>query len=1056
MNLKQFIDRPILSMVISVVIVVAGLIGIYALAVEQYPDIAPPTIMVSTTYSGANAETVQKSVIVPLEEAINGVENMTYMVSSATNNGTAQITVFFKQGSDPDMAAVNVQNKVSTATALLPAEVTKVGVTTMKRQSSMLKIFALESPNGTYDETFITNYISINIKPQLQRISGVGEVNVMGGDYAMRIWLKPDVMAQYQLEPSDVTSALSSQNIEASAGTIGEDSKNVYQYTLKYRGRLEKETEFENIVIKAYDDGRVLRLSDVADVELGAQSYAYEGSVNGNPGTTCMVNQTAGTNANEIIKNIDKYLDSLKDQLPEDLVVVELMSTKDFLDASIHKVIRTLFEAIILVVLVVYFFLQNPRSTLIPTISIMVSLIGTFAVIYVAGFTLNLLTLFALVLAIGTVVDDAIIVVEAVQAKFDEGYRSPYKAAVDAMTGISSAVITSTLVFMAVFIPVSFMGGTSGVFYTQFGITMAVAVGISAINALTLTPALCALILRPNEIVEEGKKPEFSTRFRMAFEASFDAFKSKYKRSALYFVKHKWMAWTALALCCCVLVLLMRSAKTSLVPNEDTGTLFVSLDSPAGSTLNQTLEIMNKVEEKIATIPQIKNFNKVAGYGMGAGAGASHGMFIIKLKHWDERKGEENSVDAISNEIYRLTADIKDAHLFVFAPPMISGYGTGNSFEVYLQDRSGKGVDALNKVTADFIAAMNQRDEVKMAYTSFSTDYPQYRVDVDEAQCQRSGITTEHVLSVLSGYFGSSYVSNFNRFTKLYRVIIQAPSDARNSMQALDNVYVKTTGGMAPVSQFVKLTKIYGAESLTRFNMFSSILVQGMPADGYSSGDIIQAVKEVAAQTLPTGYGYEFSGMTREEEQMSGSNTTVLVYAICILFIYLILCGLYESLFIPFAVILSVPFGLMGSFLFARMWGIDNNIYMQTGLIMLIGLLSKTAILLTEYATERRKEGMSLSAAAVSAAGARLRPILMTVMTMVFGMLPLMFASGVGANGNQSLGVGVVGGIIIGSIALLFFTPSFFILFEYLEEKIMGKRRAERLEQTNAYTVNKQ
>lgn len=1056
MNLKQFIDRPILSMVISVVIVVAGLIGIYALAVEQYPDIAPPTIMVSTTYSGANAETVQKSVIVPLEEAINGVENMTYMVSSATNTGSAEITVYFKQGSDPDMAAVNVQNKVSTATALLPAEVTKVGVTTMKRQSSMLKIFALESPNGTYDETFITNYISINIKPQLQRISGVGEVNVMGDDYAMRIWLKPDVMAQYQLEPSDVTSALSSQNIEASAGTIGEDSKNVYQYTLKYRGRLEKETEFENIVIKAYDDGRVLRLSDVADVELGAQSYSYEGSVNGNPGTTCMVNQTAGTNANEIIKNIDKYLDSLKDQLPEDLVVVELMSTKDFLDASIHKVIRTLFEAIILVVLVVYFFLQNPRSTLIPTISIMVSLIGTFAVIYVAGFTLNLLTLFALVLAIGTVVDDAIIVVEAVQAKFDEGYRSPYKAAVDAMTGISSAVITSTLVFMAVFIPVSFMGGTSGVFYTQFGITMAVAVGISAINALTLTPALCALILRPNEIVEEGKKPEFSTRFRMAFEASFDAFKSKYKRSALYFVKHKWMAWTALALCCCVLVLLMRSAKTSLVPNEDTGTLFVSLDSPAGSTLNQTLEIMNKVEKKIATIPQVKNFNKVAGFGMGSGEGASHGMFIIKLKHWDERKGEENSVDAISNEIYRLTADIKDAHLFVFAPPMISGYGTGNSFEVYLQDRSGKGVDALNKVTADFIAAMNQRDEVKMAYTSFSTDYPQYRVDVDEAQCQRSGITTEHVLSVLSGYFGSSYVSNFNRFTKLYRVIIQAPSDARNSMQALDNVYVKTTGGMAPVSQFVKLTKIYGAESLTRFNMFSSILVQGMPADGYSSGDIIQTVKEVAAQTLPTGYGYEFSGMTREEEQMSGSNTTVLVYAICILFIYLILCGLYESLFIPFAVILSVPFGLMGSFLFARMWGIDNNIYMQTGLIMLIGLLSKTAILLTEYATERRKEGMSLSAAAVSAAGARLRPILMTVMTMVFGMLPLMFASGVGANGNQSLGVGVVGGIIIGSIALLFFTPSFFILFEYLEEKIMGKRRAERLEQENAYTVNKQ
>lgn len=1044
MKLQKFIDRPILSMVISVVILVAGLIGLYALSVEQYPDIAPPTIRVSTTYSGANAEAVQKSVIVPLEEAINGVENMTYMTSTASNTGSAEITVYFKQGTDPDMAAVNVQNKVSTATSLLPAEVTKVGVTTMKRQSSMLMIFGLYSPKGTYDETFLTNYLNINVKPQLQRISGVGEVNVMGGDYAMRIWLKPDVMAQYELEPADVEAALSSQNIEASIGSIGEDSKNVYQYTLKYRGRLEKEKEFENIVIKAFDDGRVVRLSDIAKVELGSQSYTYTGSVNGSPGTTCMINQTAGTNANEIITSINKYLEELKETLPEDVEVVELMSTKNFLDASINEVIKTLIEAIILVVLVVYVFLQNPRSTLIPTISIFVSLIGTFAALYVAGFSINLLTLFALVLAIGTIVDDAIIVVEAVQTRFDEGYRSPYKAAVDAMNGISSAIVTSTLVFMAVFVPVSFMGGTSGIFYTQFGVTMAVAVGISAINALTLSPALCALILRPNEEIIEGRKPGFSMRFRMAFDSSFRRIVQKYKSGVKFFVKRKWVAWASLGFVVVLLFYLMSTTKTGLVPSEDTGSIFVSLDAPAGSTLAETAEIMGQVEKELKDIPQIENFNKVAGFGMGSGSGSSHGMFIVKLKHWDERKGDESSVDAISNEIYRRTAHIKNATIFVFSPPMISGYGTGNSFELYIQDRSGKGIDALSKVTDDFLAELNKRPEIKMAYTSFSSKFPQYRVDIDEAQCQRAGITTQDVINTLSGYFGSIYASNFNRFTKLYRVIIQAPSDSRNSMQSLDNIYVKTTGGMAPVSQFVKLSKTYGSESLTRFNLFSAINVQGMPADGYSSGDVINAVTEVAARTLPTGYGYEYSGMTREEAQMAGSHDTVIIYCICVLFIYLILCALYESLFVPMAVIMSVPFGLAGSFLFARMWGLENNIYLQTGLIMLIGLLSKTAILVTEYATERRKSGMTLTQAAMSAAAVRLRPILMTALTMVFGMLPLMFASGVGANGNRSLGVGVVGGMVIGTVALLFVTPAFFIVFQYVEERVMSKRKNER------------
>lgn len=1044
MKLKFFIDRPILSMVISVVIVVAGIIGLYSLSVEQYPDIAPPTIHVSTSYSGANAETVQKSVIVPLEEAINGVENMTYMTSTASNNGSATITVYFKQGSDADMAAVNVQNKVSTATSLLPAEVTKVGVSTMKRQSSMLKIFGLYSPKGTYDEAFLTNYLTINVKPQLQRISGVGEVNVMGGDYAMRIWLKPDVMAQYQLTPSDVESALSAQNVEASVGSIGEDSKNVYQYTLKYRGRLETEQEFEEIVIKAFDDGKVLKLKDIATVELGSQSYSYTGGVNGAPGSTCMINQTAGTNANEIIKSIDEYLDELSQNLPDDMEIVELMSTKTFLDASIDEVIKTLLEAIVLVVLVVYFFLQNFRSTLIPTVSIFVSLIGTFAFLYIAGFSINLLTLFALVLAIGTVVDDAIIVVEAVQTRFDEGYRSPYKASIDAMSGISSAIVTSTLVFMAVFVPVSFMGGTSGVFYTQFGITMAVAVGISAINALTLSPALCALTLRPNEILEDGKKPKFSTRFRLAFESSFKRVVSKYSAGVKFIIGHRWLAWSTLAASAGLLVYLMSVTKTGLVPSEDTGSIFVSVDAPAGSTLAETSSIMDDIEKVLKDIPQIDNYNKVAGFGMGSGSGSTHGMFIIKLKHWDERKGDDGSVDAVRDEIYRRTSKIKNANIFAFSPPMIAGYGTGNSFEVYLQDRSGKGVEALSKVTGDFLVALNKRPEIQMAYTSFSTNFPQYRIDIDEAQCQRVGITTSDVLNTLSGYLGSVYASNFNRFTKLYRVIMQASSDDRKSLQSLDNIYVKTNGGMAPVSRFVKLTKTYGAESLTRFNMFSAINVQGMPATGYSSGDVINAIAQVAAQTLPTGYGYEFSGMTREEEQMEDSQDTVMIYGVCILFVYLILCALYESLFVPMAVILSVPFGVLGSFVFANIWGVENNIYLQTGLIMIIGLLAKTAILLTEYATERRKEGMSLADAAISAAKVRLRPILMTVLTMVFGMLPLMFANGVGANGNRSIGVGVVGGMLIGTVALLFLTPVFFIAFQYIEERVMGKRKSQR------------
>lgn len=1045
MNLKTFIDRPILSVVISVFIVLVGIISLAMLPVEQYPDIAPPTIRVSTVYSGANADAVQNSVIVPLEEAINGVEGMTYMTSDASNTGSASITVYFKQGSDPDMAAVNVQNRVSRAMSLLPAEVTRVGVETMKRQSSTLKVFAIASPDGSYDEIFLTNYLSINIRPEIMRISGVGECNILGGDYAMRIWLNPELMARYSLVPADVSAALASQNIEASTGALGAESDNVFQYTLRYRGRLSTEEEFGEIVLRSYDDGRVLKLKDVAEIELGTNNYGYTGRVNGAPGVSCIINQTAGSNANEIIKSIDSYLDEARKDLPKGVEIVDVMSTKDFLDASINEVIKTLLIAILLVIIVVYLFLQNFRSTLIPMVCIFVALIGTFAFLLVAGFTINLLTLFALVLAIGTIVDDAIIVVEAVQARFDMGYRSAYRATVDGVGGVSSAIITATLVFMAVFIPVSFMGGTSGIFYTQFGLTMAAAVGFSALNALTLSPALCSLLLKPNEIVEPGQKPkQFSTKFRVAFEASFNRLIDKYKVSVKFFIKHKAVGLGLLALSLCLLVYFMATTKTSLVPNEDMGALYMSVDAPAGATLQETNDILAAIQDEIKNIPEIQTYNQIAGFSF-AGGGSSHGMLMIRLKHWDERPEKSQSNLAVMNEIYARTAHIKNAKIFIFAPPMISGYGTGNSFNVDLQDRAGKGIDVLSEVVDGFIAGLNKRPEVQLAYTSFSSDFPQYQVDVDAAKCIRAGTSTDQVLSVMSGYYGSMYVSNFNRFTKLYRVIIQAKPEDRDDMQSLDNVFVRTSGGMAPVSQFVTLKKIYGAENLSRFNMFPAITVQGMPNDGYSSGDIINVVKEVAEETLPTGFGYEFSGMTREEAELSESNTTVIVYLVAIIFIYLILCGLYESLFLPLAVICSVPFGLMGSYLFTRIWGLESNIYAQVGVVMLIGLLSKTAILITEYASERRKLGMSISVSAISAAGVRLRPILMTVLTMVAGLLPLMVASGVGANGYRSLGVGTVGGMIVGTLALLFITPMFFVIFQYIEEKVMGEKKEDRI-----------
>ena len=1042
MNLRFFIDRPVFSGVISVVIVLMGLIAIKVLPVEQYPDIAPPTVYVAASYTGADAEAVMNSVIMPLEESINGVENMMYITSTASNSGLAIIQVYFKQGTDPDMAAVNVQNRVAKAQGLLPAEVTKIGVTVEKRQNSMLKILALYSPDDSYDQTFINNYFKINVEPRISRITGVGNVNVMGGDYAMRIWLNPQIMAQYSLVPDDVISALGDQNVEAATGTLGEDSENTYQYTLKYRGRYETSEEFGNIVIKSLANGEVLRLKDVAKVELGAQSYAYNSEINGHPGATCMISQTAGSNANEIIQEIDKLTEEIAKELPKGLVLTDLMSTKDFLDASIHEVVKTLVEAIILVILVVYVFLQSVRSTIIPAVSIIVSLVGTFAFLYVAGFSLNLLTLFALVLVIGTVVDDAIVVVEAVQAKFDEGVRSPYKATTGAMDGIAAAIVTTSLVFMAVFIPSSFMGGTSGTFYMQFGLTMAVAVGISAINALTLSPALCALIMTPHIDASTGQKLSFSSRFHQAFEASFNRLILRYKGGVKWFFRRKWIVGTTLVASIALLVVLMKTTKTGLVPDEDMGCIFMNVTTPPGSSLSQTVKAMSEVEKCIKDIPQIDRYSNVSGYSMMGGQAPSGGMLIIKLKPWEERAGSEDNINAVINEIYRRTANVKSAKLFVFAQPTIMGYGMGSGFELYVQDRAGGDINTLQKYTTNFIAALNQRPEIQMAYTSFDTKFPQYTVEVDAARCQRAGVTTTDVLSALSGFIGGNYSSNFNRFSKLYRVMVQADKTYRLDKDALNNMFIRTSSGeMAPIGQFVTLTKVYGTETLSRFNLYSSIQVNGLPADGYSTGEAIAAIEEVAKETLPVGYGYEFGGITREEAG-SGSNT-VIIFGICIIFVYLILCALYESLLVPLAVMLSVPFGLMGSFLFAKMWGLENNIYMQTGLIMLIGLLAKTAILLTEYASARRRQGMTIAQAAVSAAGVRLRPILMTALTMIIGLFPLVVASGAGANGNISLGVGTVGGMLIGTLALLFVVPTLFIVFQTLQERLMPARKHE-------------
>lgn len=1041
MNVKSFIDRPILSGVISVAIVLVGLIALGQLPVEQYPDIAPPTVSVSANYAGASAETVQKSVIVPLEESINGVENMMYMSSSATNTGSASISIVFKQGTDPDMALVNVQNRVAEAQSQLPSEVTRSGVTVRKRQTSTLMMIALYSPTDAYPANFLTNYTKINIEPQLSRIPGVGEVNVFGANYSMRIWLDPGKMAAYSLVPSDITAVLGEQNIESPTGKLGSESENVFQYTLKYRGRYENEEDYENMVIKALPDGSILRLGDVAKVELGALNYTFFNALNGHPACNMMIVQTAGSNASSIITRVENVLKEVEKDLPPGMEFATVMSVKDFLDASIASVIETLLIAILLVIIVVYFFLHDFKATLIPSISIIVSLIGTFAFIYVAGFSLNLITLFALVLVIGTVVDDSIVVVEAVQAKFDEGYTSAYRATVDAMKGLSSAIITNTLVFMAVFVPICFIGGTTGVFYTEFGLTMAVAVGISCLNSLTLSPALCSILMKPRADISKGEKAGFSDRFHFAFNRHFERFKGGYSYGVLALFKHKWATALMLVIAVAGLAILLKTTKTGLVPQEDLGSLTVNVQAAPGTNLEETERIVDEVENIIKDIPQLELYSKVIGSNARREQTASAGNFNLRLKNWDERKGKGDDINSVIEDIYRRTAHVSAAQIRVSTRPMISGYGTGAGFELYVQDKKGGSTEDLLKYTRQFIDAMNEREEIARAYTTFDTKYPQYTVEVDAALCKRSGVSPADVLSVMSGYLGGTYASNFNRFTKLYRVMIQASPEFRENVEDLDNIYVRNSAGeMSPISRYITLTKVYGSETLQRFNLFPTIAVFGEIGAGHSSGEAINAIREVARTALPEGYGFEFSGMSREEASGSG-NTIVMVFALCIIFIYLILCALYESLLIPLAVILSVPFGLAGSLMFANIWGLENNIYLQIGLIMLIGLLAKTAVLLTEYASQARASGMSITQAAMAAAKDRLRPILMTSLTMIIGMLPLIFANGVGANGNISVGVGAAGGMLVGTIALLFLTPVLFIVCEYIEERYMPSRK---------------
>lgn len=1035
MKLDTFINRPVLSTVISIFIVILGVLGMLWLPITQYPDIAPPTIEVSTTYTGADAKTVLNSVIAPIEEQINGAEGMTYIQSTATNTGSATITVYFEQGFDPDMAAVDVQNRVAKAQSMLPAEVTRVGVITQKQQTSMLLVFSLLSPNGKFEQEFIENYMKINVIPQIQRVNGVGDAMVMGADYSMRIWLKPDAMAQHNLMPSDVSAALADQNIEAAPGQFGENGGTTFQYVMRYRGRLITPEEFDKIIIRADKDGNVLYLKDVATMELGRVSYGFKGKTNGHPAASAIIFQTAGSNATQVIKDVEAKINEAGKELPNGLEFNVSMNTNDFLYASIEEVIKTLIEAFILVFLVVYVFLQDLRSTIIPAIAIPVALIGTFFGLYLIGFSINLLTLSALVLAIAIVVDDAIVVVEAVHAKLDEGYTSARVAAIDAMREIGGAIVSITLVMMLVFIPVSFMSGTSGVFYRQFGLTMAIAIGLSALNALTLSPALCAVFLKPHKADGGSKKVSFVKAFHEGFNRNYEKLLVRYKKWAGFFINHKITAFGVVAASIVALAAMMMTTSTALVPNEDTGVLFCMVNMPPATSLDKTEATLAKVDKILAANPAVESRTEILGYSFIADQGNTYGTFIVKLKDWSEREKGQDATSVLGQLYGAVGQQIKDATVMMFQPPMISGYSVTSGFELQLQDKTGGDINKFFQIYQQFIGALNQRPEIQQAYSTFNPTFPQYMVNVDVAKTKQAGISPSVVLSTLQGYYGGMYVSNFNRFGKLYRVMMQADPSARISPETLNQVKVRVGNEMSPITNFITLERVYGPDIISRFNLFTSISVSGTPNPGYSNGDAIKAIQEVAAQTLPMGYGYEFSGMTREEQNSSAASTAI-VFGLCLLFVYLLLSAQYESYILPLSVILSIPLGLMGSFLFAKIFGVNNNIYLQIGLIMLIGLLAKNAILIVEFALDRRKTGMSIVGAAIAGAAARLRPILMTGFAMIIGLLPLMLANGVGANGNRSLGTGAVGGMLIGMILQVLIVPALFVAFQKIQEKI--------------------
>ena len=1049
MKLDKFINRPVLSTVISILIVILGVIGLATLPVTQYPDIAPPTVSVRATYTGANAQTVLNSVIAPLEDQINGVENMMYIQSSASNNGSAEISVYFNQGTDPDMAAVNVQNRVSMAQGLLPAEVTKVGVTTQKRQNSMLLIFSLYDAEDKYNIEFIENYAKINLIPEVQRVKGVGDANVMGQDYSMRIWLKPDVMAQYNLVPSDISGVLAEQNIEAAPGQFGERGNQTFQYTIRYKGRLQQTEEFEDIVVKALPNGEVLRLGDVARIELGRLAYTFNNTVNGHKAVTCIVFQMAGTNATETINNLLDVISKAEESLPAGLKINVAQNANDFLYASIHEVIKTLIEAFVLVFIVVYVFLQDMRSTLIPAIAIPVALIATFFVLKLIGFSVNLLTLSAMVLAIAIVVDDAIVVVEGVHAKLDQGYKSSREASIDAMSELGGALVSITLVMMSVFIPVSFMGGTAGTFYRQFGITMAISIAFSALNALTLSPALCAIFLKPHDSEHKQKKMSMVDRFHTSFNAAYDSLLKSYKKRVVFFIHKKWLSFGLVAASIVLLMFFMKTTPTGMVPNEDTGTIMGAVTLPPGTSQERAMEVLAKVDSLVAAEPAVQSRTIISGYSFIGGQGPSYGSVIIKLKDWEERSMMQNSDIIYSTLFLRAQKVIKDAQVLFFAPPMIPGYSVSSDIELNMQDKTGGTLDHFFEVVKSYTAALEARPEINSAKTTFNPSFPQYQLDIDAAACKKAGISPSDILSTMQGYFGGLYASNFNRFGKMYRVMIQAEPDATKNMESLNGVKVRGSNGeMAPITQFVSMKKVYGPDIINRFNLYTSMKVMVAPASGYTSGQALQAIAEVAKENLPMGFGYELGGMAREEAQSSGS-TTGIIFVLCFVFVYLLLSAQYASYILPLAVLLSVPFGLMGSFIFVNGFSalgsipalkmilgtMSNDIYMQIALIMLMGLLAKNAILIVEFALDRRKQGMSISWAAVLGAAARLRPILMTSLAMIVGLIPLMLAMGVGAHGNRTLGASAIGGMLIGMIFQIFIVPVLFVVFQWLQEK---------------------